>query len=170
MTCSQAISVESGFHDARFELEDCETQVKNVIEALDLPDSDRALKPYGETVSKLVDNFEFAFRSNSNKFRKVKAAEKKPITEKGQLVSLQARVKTAQLRVKSAERRWRNLLIQVKFLQVFHFILFDLFVLIIVLCFRVYSTVHYDQKNLVGVDYVLMLFHELKHQVVFVPM
>ena len=94
--------------------------MKNTLESLALPGSERSLKPLGEIISKLVDNFEFAFRSNSNKFRKVKAAEKKPITEKSQLVALQARVKTAQLRVKSAERRWRNLLIQAKFLQVIY--------------------------------------------------
>lgn len=112
-----AITVESAFHDARFELEDCEAQAKLTYESFDLPTSDRSLKPLIETIKTMVDSFEFAFRSNSNKFRSVKASEKKPITEKAPLVALHARVKTAQLRVKSSERRWRNLLIQVKFLQ-----------------------------------------------------
>ena len=110
--------MESSFHDSRFELEDCETQVQQTIEAFDLPGSNRSLKPFAETIKKLSDDFEFAFRSNSNKFRKVKASSKDAVTDKSQLVVLHARVKNAQLRVKSSERRWRNLLTEVKFLQV----------------------------------------------------
>lgn len=88
------------------------------MESCDLPESDRSLKPLVERIKKLADGFEFAFRSNSNKFRKVKAATKVPVTDKSKLVALHARVKMAQLRVKSSERRWRNLLTEVKFLQV----------------------------------------------------
>jgi hypothetical protein len=88
------------------------------MDSLDHPQSDRSLRPYAETIKNLTDDFEFAFRSSSNKFRKVKAAAKEPVNEKSTLVALQARVKMAQLKVKSAERRWRNLLVEVKFLQV----------------------------------------------------
>lgn len=118
--------MESSFHDARFELEDCETKIQQTIESFDLPESNRALKPFAETIKQSSDDFDFAFRSNSNKFRKVKASAKEPVTEKSQLVALHARVKNAQLRVKSSERRWRNLLTEVKFLQVLSAVLLPL--------------------------------------------
>lgn len=112
-----AISIESSFHDARFDLEDCETDVQNMIQAFNLPESDSSLKVLCEIIKKLVDNFPFALRSASNKFRHVTQKEIQPITDRSTLVTLHARVKTSQLRVTAAERRWKNLLIRVKLLQ-----------------------------------------------------
>jgi hypothetical protein len=156
----QAISVESSFHDARFELEDCETQVQQTMDSLDHPESDRSLRPYAEIIKRLTEDFEFAFRSNSNKFRKVKAVAKQPVNEKSKLVALQARVKMAQLKVKSAERRWRNLLIEVKFLQVGMAHLSP--PLFISRIGRVFLTILYDLKSQVGLVSVPILLPESK--------
>ena len=115
----QAIQVESSFHDARFELEDCESEVARTVEAFDLPDSDRSLKPFLETIKERSDTFVFALRSTSNKFRNIKESKKvSPVSSRKQLVDLHARVKKAQLRVLAGERRWRSLLLKVKVEQV----------------------------------------------------
>jgi hypothetical protein len=114
----QAITVESSFHDARFELEDCETEVQTMIEGLNLSESDSSLKPLGETIKNLVDNFPFALRSTSNKFRSMTSKDLSPIRHRKDLVNLHARVKLSQLRATAAERKWKDLLISVKLLQV----------------------------------------------------
>ena len=113
------MSVESSFHDARFELEDCEAEVQTMIESLSLRDSDPSLLPLGEIIRSLVETFQFALRSSSNKFRSVTSKEITPIRDRRILVDLHARVKRAQLRATAAERRWKDLLMKVKFLQVF---------------------------------------------------
>lgn len=111
--------MESSFHDARFELEDCEAEVETMIGSLSQTDSDPSLIPLGETIKSLVDTFQFALRSSSNKFRSVTSKEIAPIRNRKVLVDLHARVKRAQLRATAAERRWKDLLVKVKFLQVF---------------------------------------------------
>jgi hypothetical protein len=86
--------------------------------ALSLTDSDPSLVPLGETIKSLVDTFHFALRSSSNKFRSVTSKEIEPIRDRKALVDLHSRVKRAQLRATAAERRWKDLLVKVKFLQV----------------------------------------------------
>lgn len=112
------MSVESSFHDARFELEDCETEVDIILQGLKLPESDTSLLPLGETIKDLVDKFQFALRSTSNKFRSVTSKEILPVRDRKQLVDLHAKVKRSQLRATAAERRWKSLLLTVKLLQV----------------------------------------------------
>lgn len=88
-----------------------------MIEAFNLPESDSTLKPLCDTIKNLVDNFPFALRSASNKFRHVTQKEIRPIKDRSLLVTLHARVKTSQLRATAAERRWKNLLVKAKLLQ-----------------------------------------------------
>ena len=89
-----------------------------MIEAFNLPESDQSLKPLIQTIKNLVDNFPFALRSTSNKFRSIDPIEIIPIKDRKLLVELHAQVKRSQLRVAAAERRWKDLLINVKLLQV----------------------------------------------------
>lgn len=116
----KAINVESSFHDARFELEDCEAEVARTAEAFEQEGSDRSLRVFMDIIKKTTDEFVFTLRSSSNKFRNTKTKEQRlgPITEKKQLVKLHARVKMAQLRVLAGERRWRALLLKAKVQQV----------------------------------------------------
>lgn len=89
-----------------------------MVEAFNLPESDLSLKPLLSTIKTLVDNFPFALRSTSNKFRSMDSTEITPIKDRKALVELHAQVKRSQLRVAAAERRWKDLLIKVKLLQV----------------------------------------------------
>lgn len=91
-----------------------------MLQGLKLPESDPSLLPLGETIKNLVDNFQFALRSTSNKFRSVTSKEIVPIRNRKDLVELHARVKRSQLRATAAERRWKTLLLTVKLLQVMH--------------------------------------------------
>jgi hypothetical protein len=112
--------VESAFHDARFELEDNETGVQRMIEAMNREGVDSSLKPFVEIVKTSVESFHFAFRSTSNKFRHAQSGDAVPVTlDRRTLVDIHAKLKRSQMRVKSAERRWKNLLLKVKLLQVF---------------------------------------------------
>mmetsp|Transcript_2258 Transcript_2258/g.3469 ORF Transcript_2258/g.3469 Transcript_2258/m.3469 type:complete len:696 (-) Transcript_2258:95-2182(-) len=108
-----SLSVETAFHDARFELEDCEAEVKRVMDSFESSLSDRSLKPLADIIQQRVQSFDFALRSTSNKHRKMNSSDKVAIDKKS-LVALHGRVKRAQLRVTAAEHRWRNLLLKVK--------------------------------------------------------
>jgi hypothetical protein len=88
------------------------------MQGLSHPESDSSLRPLGETIKTLVDNFPFALRSTSNKFRNMASKDLSPIRHRKDLVELHARVILSQLRATAAERKWKDLLIKVKLLQV----------------------------------------------------
>ena len=108
--------MEESFQDARYELEDCEAEVQNIVGLLDKSGS-AALRsevgPFVEILSNKVTNFQFVKRSKSRayvrgfQFDKV---EDSVLTTKKHLIKLHARLMTAQLKARASERRWNVLI------------------------------------------------------------
>lgn len=69
---SQASSVDSAFHDARFDLEDCEVEADRLKLKVDLPGVDLELKGYFCLIEEAIRNFEFQGKSVSRKYSQVK--------------------------------------------------------------------------------------------------
>lgn len=108
--------MEESFQDARYELEDCEAEVQNIVGLLDKSGS-AALRsevgPFVDILRDKVANFQFVKRSKSRayvrgfQFDKV---EDSVLTTKKHLIKLHARLMTAQLKARASERRWNVLI------------------------------------------------------------
>lgn len=112
----QAAYIEEAFQDGRYELEDCEAEVHNIVGLLDKSGS-AALRneigPFVEILSGKVANFQFVKRSKSRAFVRglqFDKVEDSVLTTKKHLIKLHARLMTAQLKARASERRWNVLI------------------------------------------------------------
>lgn len=111
-----ATTVEDAYQEARYELEDCETEIKAAVEKLEKagPTSELAIKG-GEYLRLLKDkmsSFNFAGRSTTKLSTSPPA--NKDYSDKAVLVSLHARLITSQIKARAAEQRWRFLVAECK--------------------------------------------------------
>ena len=108
------------FHDARFELEDCEIEAKDYARILQSPAAKPKLRAYMEIISEREKSFVFHMRSISHQFSHKSSKKDKTVETlvKADLVSLHARLIAAQMKVGAAERRWKYLVYRVKMTEV----------------------------------------------------
>eukprot|EP00607_Mallomonas_marina_P010667 CAMPEP_0182422582 /NCGR_PEP_ID=MMETSP1167-20130531/8305_1 /TAXON_ID=2988 /ORGANISM="Mallomonas Sp, Strain CCMP3275" /LENGTH=257 /DNA_ID=CAMNT_0024600751 /DNA_START=271 /DNA_END=1041 /DNA_ORIENTATION=- len=99
-----APSVESSYCDARYELEDCEEEVKRVSQT---SQGNPEITNMALIMSDRVSSFNFSCRSTSllHSQRKSKN-DKKETYEKKDLITLHKRLIQAQLKVLACDRRW----------------------------------------------------------------
>ena len=114
--------MESSFCDARFELEDAEEEVKRIATS-PTDQSDPKISGYTKIIQERVASFAYAGRSSSlqftqNRSNREKAAPTAPT--KQAMKALHKRLIQAQLKVLSCDRRWRNLPVTVKRLEVLY--------------------------------------------------
>jgi hypothetical protein len=112
----QAGYTEEAFQDARYEMEDCEVEIEKIIELLDKSGS-AALRdevgPLAAVLKDKVTNFQFGARSKSRAFVRgfqVEQVEDRVLVSPPHLIKLHARLMTAQIKARAAERRWNVLL------------------------------------------------------------
>jgi hypothetical protein len=112
----QAGYTEEAFQDARYEMEDCEVEIEKIIELLDKSGS-AALRdevgPLAAVLKDKVTNFQFGARSKSRAFVRgfqVELVEDRVLVSPPHLIKLHARLMTAQIKARAAERRWNVLL------------------------------------------------------------
>jgi hypothetical protein len=108
--------VEESFQDARYEMEDCEVEIHKIIGILDKSGS-AALRnevgPFVDILNDKISNFQFGQRSKSRAFVRGFQAERvddNELVSKNHLIKLHARLMTAQIKARAAERRWNVLL------------------------------------------------------------
>lgn len=120
-----AAPIEDSYQEARYDLEDCEIEVKRVSEILEKagPNSELALSigQYVTILKEKVANFTFAGRSSSRAYgNKNHPALNKTYSTKAEMVALHQRLITAQLKARASEQRWRHLVKECKIYQVEH--------------------------------------------------
>ena len=98
--------VETAFQDARFFLEDCELEVIKVAGRLGA-NKNTELSMYVFQLQEEVANFEFKGRIFTRRLS-ITRSENSFSDDKPGLVALHARLKWAQMKVRHAEKRWRN--------------------------------------------------------------
>lgn len=98
--------VETAFQDARFYLEDCELEVIKVAGRLG-GNKNSELSRYVYQLQEEVANFEFKGRIFSRRLS-ITRSEDSVSDDKPGLVALHARLKWAQMKVRHADKRWRN--------------------------------------------------------------
>ncbi len=117
-----AAPIEDSYQEARYELEDCELEVKKVSEMLEQsgPGSDlgQSIGEYVEILKSKVANFTFAGRSSSRAFGKNHPSLNRNYSSKFEMVALHQRLITAQLKARASEQRWRHLVKECKIYQV----------------------------------------------------
>lgn len=112
----QATFTEEAFQDARYEMEDCEVEVEKIIEILDKSSSAALRNEVGPLVAVLKDkvsNFQFGPRSKSRSYMRsfqVEQVDDHVLVSPPHLIKLHARLMTAQIKARAAERRWNVLL------------------------------------------------------------
>lgn len=129
----QAPIIEQSFQDSRFELEDCESEVSEVVEMINKNPSldgvnfssaekESDIRHLIDQLNNLVANFEYSNRSHSNKF--VPKNSNPPNLSKSYLVSLNSRLLKVQFKARASEKRLLVLLQKSKDLEVNLFNLF----------------------------------------------
>lgn len=115
-------SIEDAYQEARYELEDCELEVKKVGEMLEKagPNSElyQAIGEFAEILKNKVANFTFAGRSSSRAYGKNHPTLNTQYSTKSEMVALHQRLITAQLKARASEQRWRHLVKECKIYQV----------------------------------------------------
>jgi hypothetical protein len=115
-----ATSVDTAFHDARFDLEDCEIEAKRLKPLVDASGVDLELKGYFCIIEEAIQDFEFQGKSSSRKYSKhpseTKNNSRDDNLEKA-LVSLYGKLLSAQRRILSINCRWNNLVEAAKYLE-----------------------------------------------------
>jgi hypothetical protein len=114
--------VEDAYQEARYELEDCELEVKAIGDQLDKAvlqdDTQQHLGEYARMLKDKMSNFTFAGRSTSRSYGKPHAQQNKNYQDKVEIVAVHQRLITAQLKARAAEQRWRYLVGQCKIFEV----------------------------------------------------
>lgn len=108
-----APSVESAYNEARYELEDCEAEIRNIFEAVTGKKKTSCTKECFDYITIIRDkavNFEFVARSTTIKHG-TSDSENDIVSQltKPNLVRLHATLLTAQIRLRAAERHWKSL-------------------------------------------------------------
>ena len=115
----QATSVDTNFHDARFELEDCEIEAKRLSQKINSSETYAEFVPYIEIIKERIESFDFKGKSMSRQYSQ---QMEKPVSDEKDvrkaLVSLHARLLTAQRQIMASSRRWISLLETVRYLEV----------------------------------------------------
>lgn len=114
----QAPHVEDAYQEARYQLEDCEVEVKKAVEANE-SSAHSSNKVYIDLLKEKVANFNFANKSVTRAFVKTDPTKNKDYTSKSELVILHAKLMQCQLRARASERRWRVLIEECKQLKVY---------------------------------------------------
>jgi hypothetical protein len=117
--CVQATSVDTNFHDARFELEDCEIEAKHLNQKINSSETYAEFVPYIKIIKERIESFDFKGKSMSRQYSQQiekPASDDKDIRKA--LVSLNARLLTAQRQIMASSRRWISLLETVRYLEV----------------------------------------------------
>lgn len=110
----QAATVEEAYQESRYELEDCELEIRKAVDALEKagPNSSlaREVGLYILTLKEKSANFMFASRAKTNTYIKGSKDENVDFSDKKVLVALHARLMKCQLKARASERRWRVLI------------------------------------------------------------
>lgn len=115
MIGNQASGIEEAYQNARYELEDCEYEINKLVQAVEKAGPKSAMAAaMGANIELLhtkMTNFNFAGRSQTRSHVNSSggSAGEDFSTPKG-LVSLHAKLITAQLKARASERRWRILI------------------------------------------------------------
>mmetsp|Transcript_5899 Transcript_5899/g.13016 ORF Transcript_5899/g.13016 Transcript_5899/m.13016 type:complete len:780 (-) Transcript_5899:165-2504(-) len=112
-----AAGVEEGFHDARYELEDCEVEIAKAVAVVGRDSTPmHASADMVGTLHTKATAFEFSKRSRAHSYRGAGSLDRPlddaVLTSKTHLVALHARLMAAQLRARASERRWRDLVVE----------------------------------------------------------
>jgi hypothetical protein len=112
--------IEDSYQEARYELEDCEIEIKRAIEVNEKLAGHNLNKDLIIILKEKFENFNFANKSSTRAFMKTSPNDhrNKDYTEKEELVKLHGRLMSCQLRARASERRWRVLISQCKQYQV----------------------------------------------------
>lgn len=119
--------MDNDFHDARFDLEDCEIEAKRLRKLAEDPKTDPVLRGYFDLIQQKIDSFDFKGKSSSHQFSQrppdagSPAMKPLPTDSPGlrkALVGLNWRLNAAQRRIMASSRRWTTLLDTVKTLEV----------------------------------------------------
>lgn len=120
---AQAPHVESEYQEARFALEDCEQDVSRAQSLLQRnPTQHKDLRVCVDTLVESVAQFNFAARSRSLRYSSAGRShhdikDEDLMTPQG-LVSLNAKLMQAQVRIVAGEKRWQAHLDRAKFMEV----------------------------------------------------
>eukprot|EP00981_Chlorochromonas_danica_P000709 scaffold147_cov164-Ochromonas_danica.AAC.26 len=114
-----ASTVEEAYQESRYELEDCEVEIRKAVELLEKsgPNSSvtKEVGPFILLLKEKAANFNFAGRAKTNNYIKSGASGTSPdYSEKKVLVALHARLLKCQLKARASERRWRVLVARCK--------------------------------------------------------
>lgn len=116
--------VESSFQETRYSLEDCELEVRQVAQKQSVKD-DLELSKFVFLLQNEVAEFEFPGRAMSRRFTgnsgdtsRSNGDGIRQDVDKAFLVSLNARLKQAQMRVRAAEKKWKSLVLRATKLEV----------------------------------------------------
>ncbi|RYH13070.1 hypothetical protein EON65_36550 [archaeon] len=119
-----ALTVEEAYQESRYELEDCEVEVKRAVELLENAGPGSAMaNSVGSYILQLKErasNFNFAGRATTNTYLKPHhdSRTQPDYSDKNALVSLHAKLMKCQIKARASERRWRVLIGHCKTLQV----------------------------------------------------
>lgn len=119
-----ALTVEEAYQESRYELEDCEVEVKKAVELLETAGPGSAVaNSVGSYIIQLkekISNFNFAGRASTNAYLKSQhdSRTQPDYSDKKALVALHAKLMKCQIKARASERRWRVLIGHCKTLQV----------------------------------------------------